>query len=182
MHGWQALRLKGHGFTVIELMVCMVIIVITLLVAVPGFEQWQAKRRMDAAIHALQQDLLAARSQAILLGAEVVACPGNTNTGCRNDSDWSPGWIVFHDVNGDREFGPGEEVMRLTSRQDRVHIRSAARRQYVRFYPNGTAPGSNGSIWFCGELGPEHARRLVLSNLGRLRREDGQGLEPEDCP
>ncbi len=171
-----------RGFTLLELVVTMVVVIVLTLIAAPTFDQWQARQRMNAALHALHQDLLAARSQAIALGAHVVACPGSPLSGCRDDSDWSGGWLVFHDVDADREFDPTEPVLRSTPAMERINIMSSSSRRSLRFYPNGTAPGSNGSIWLCGVRGPDHAERLVLSNVGRVRREDYDGLEWEDCP
>lgn len=171
-----------RGFTLLELVVTMVVVIVLTLIAAPTFDQWQARQRMNAALHAMHQDLLAARSHAIALGAQVVACPGSPLSGCRDDSDWSGGWLVFHDIDADREFDPTEPLLRNTPAMERIAIMSASSRRSLRFYPNGTAPGSNGSIWFCGARGPDHAKRLVLSNVGRIRREDYDGLEWEDCP
>ena len=170
------------GYTLLELVVTMVVVIVLTLIAAPTFDQWQARQRMNAALHAMQQDLAAARSQAITLGAHVVACPGSPLTGCRDDSDWSGGWLVFHDIDADREKDPGEAVLRLTPAMQGINIISASSRRNLRFFPNGTAPGSNGSIFFCGVRGPDHAQRLVLSNVGRIRREAYEGLEWEDCP
>lgn len=172
----------SHGFTLLELVITMVVAIVLTLIAAPTFQQWQARQTMNAAVHALQQDLLAARSQAIALGAHVVACPGAPGLGCREDSDWSEGWLVFHDMDTDRELDPTETLIRSSPALERIHVMSSSSRRNLRFYPNGTAPGSNGSIWLCGARGPDHAQRLVLSNVGRIRREEYDGLEWEDCP
>ncbi len=171
-----------RGFTLLELIVTMVVLVILMLIALPSFERWQASQRMKAAIHALHQDLLAARSQSITLGAPIVVCPGTPVSGCRGDSRWSQGWLTFHDLDGDRQFDRGEALFRTSDGFERLHVMSAASRPSVRFLPNGTAPGSNGSIWFCGVRGPESAQRLVVSNQGRIRREGYPYMEPGDCP
>jgi type IV fimbrial biogenesis protein FimT len=171
-----------YGYTLLELVVTMVVLIVLTLIAAPTFDGWQARQRMNAALHALQQDLLTARSQAIALGANVVACPGDVVSGCSVNSDWSRGWLVFLDMDGDRDFGDGETLIRSTPAPRHLTVMSAASRPNLRFYPNGTAPGSNGSIWFCGTRGPDHAQRLVLSNVGRIRREPYDGLEWEDCP
>lgn len=175
-------RKRHLAFTLLELVITMVIAVILLLVAIPSFQQWQARQRMNAALHDLEQDLLAARSQAIVVGSEVVACPGGADLGCADGSDWSRGWLVFQDLDGDRRFTPPEPLIRRSGAVERMTIRSAASRRSLRFYPNGSAPGSNGSIWFCDPRGPAHAMRIVLSNVGRVRREAYDGLEWEDCP
>lgn len=173
---------QRSGFTLLELVITMVVFAVLLVIAVPSFGSWQARQTMKAAIHAMMQDLRTARSQAIALGADMVACPGDPVAGCAEDSEWSQGWLVFQDVNGDRNFSGGEHLARYTQGFERIRIFTSSGRQNLRFYPNGTAPGSNGSIWFCGVRGPDHAERLVLSNVGRLRREQYDGLEWEDCP
>ena len=174
-------QLNRAGFTLLELVVTMVLFTILTLIAVPTFEHWQARQRMNVALHTLQQDLLTARSQAILLGTNVVACPGDVVSGCAGTNNWSEGWLVFQDIDDDHTFGPAEPLVRVTDAMQRVKVTGSTSRTYLRFYPNGTAPGSNGSIWFCGALGPEHAQRLVLSSVGRIRREAYDGLEWEDC-
>ena len=171
-----------NGFSLLELVITMTVFVILTLIAVPTFDEWQARQTMNAAVRSLQQDLLTARSQAITLGANIVACPGTPGSGCTGESDWSDGWLVFHDVDGNRAFDAGEALLRTTTAFDRIKVMSSASRTSLRFYPNGTAPGSNGSIWFCGARGPQYAQRLVLSNVGRIRHENYDGLEWEDCP
>ena len=170
------------GFTLLELVITLVVATILLLTAASSFDNWHARQRMNGALHALHQDLLAARSQAIMTGLHTVTCPGSINGGCSATSDWSRGWLVFEDLNGNRAWDPTEPILRASSEQERVHIMSSSHRRAIRFYGNGTAPGSNGSIWFCGSRGPEYARRIVVSNTGRIRREAYTGLEPEDCP
>ena len=170
------------GFTLLELVITLVVLTILLLIAVPTFDHWQARQDMNASLHALHQDLLTARSHAIMLGAHVVACPGDVSSGCSGDSDWTIGWLVFQDIDGNRQAGPTEPLIRQSPPRERMKITSSGFRTSFRFYANGTAPGSNGSIWLCGRRGPQNAQRLVVSNVGRIRREDFDGLEPEDCP
>lgn len=171
-----------RGFTLLEMVITMVVATILLLTATSTFDTWQAKQRMNAALHALHQDLLTARSQAIMAGIQVVACPGLLVGGCTNTSNWSEGWLVFQDINGDRQRQPTEPLLRQSPARERINIQSSAHRRNFRFYPNGTAPGSNGSIWLCGTRGPGNAQKIVISSTGRIRREADTGLETEDCP
>lgn len=172
----------AHGFTLLELVITLIVASILLLTAVASFESWHAKQRMSAAMHGLHQDLLAARSQAIMSGIHAVACPGSVVHGCATDSNWSQGWIVFQDLDGDRELDATEQLLRQSPLKKRLNIMSSGHRRSFRFYPNGAAPGSNGSVWFCGSRGPDFGQRIVVSNTGRIRREEYPGLEWEDCP
>jgi type IV fimbrial biogenesis protein FimT len=102
--------------------------------------------------------------------------------GCSGASDWSQGWIVFGDANGDRQRQNGETLLRHGQWVERLRITGSAGRSSIRFYADGSAPGSNAGIAFCGPGGPAQARRLVVSNVGRIRREDYPEIDPADCP
>jgi type IV fimbrial biogenesis protein FimT len=172
----------GRGFSALELMLTVAIAAILLVIGVPAFQDFGARQRMSAAMHALHGELALARNAAIRHGTAVVACPGGPDTGCREGSDWSAGWFVFSDFNGDRAFQAGERVHRVEPGLEQIVIRSSSGRQSLRFFPNGSAPGSNGSITFCDRRGPAAARKLVISNLGRIRREEAPDTDPADCP
>jgi type IV fimbrial biogenesis protein FimT len=63
-----------------------------------------------------------------------------------------------------------------------MFIHGSSGRTSVRFFPDGSTPGSNGSITFCGLGGPGQARKLVISNLGRIRRDTAPDLDSDLCP
>ena len=172
----------GTGFTVFELMVTLAAAAILLGLAVPSYESFINRQHMKAAVAGLHNDLLAARSQAVYRGMIVVACPGGPATGCSGLSDWSGGWIVFEDQNGDRQLDAGEPLLRHGQPPRAVLIRAPSSRPELRFFPDGSTPGSNGSIGLCGRAGPAGARRLVISNIGRIRRDVYPGIDPARCP
>ncbi len=172
----------GTGFTLFELAVALAIATILLGLAGPSFEQFGNRQRMKAAVAGLQQDLLAARSQAVFRSTIVVACPGGPDAGCSGGSDWSNGWIVFEDTNGDRLRQAGEPLLRHGQPPDAITITAPPSRPELRFFPDGTTPGSNGSIELCGRDGPPGARKLVISNIGRIRRDRHEAIDPALCP
>lgn len=177
------MKIHGHGTgaTVFELMVTLAVASILLGLAVPSFESFTTRQRMKAAVAGLHQDLLAARSQAVYRGAVVVACPGNPQSGCTGGSDWTGGWIVFEDRNGNRQLSGDEPLLRHGLPPDAIAVHAPASRHELRFFPDGSTPGSNGSISLCGRDGPEGARRLVISNIGRIRRDAFPGVDPALC-
>jgi len=172
----------GTGFTVFELMVTLAVAAILLGLAAPSFESFTNRQRMKAAVTGLHQDLQAARSQAVFRGAEVIACPGTPDNGCSGGSDWSNGWIVFEDDNGDQQRQETETLLRHGQGHEAITIHAPPSRPQIRFFPDGTTPGSNGSIGLCGRDGPDGARRLVVSNIGRIRRDLYPGIDPSLCP
>ena len=173
---------RPDGFTILELMITVSIAAVLLVIGVPAFQNYGAQQRMNASISALHSDLVLARSQAIHLDVQVIACPGNLSDGCTGATDWSQGWIIFSDINTDRQHQQLEPLLRHGQGAEQMAIRGSAGRTTLRFYPNGSAPGSNSSILLCDRRGPEFARKLILSNLGRVRRETATDAGWDDCP
>jgi len=184
------MQIQGHGtacrfepaFTVLELMITLSIVSILLLSGVPAFQQYTQQQRMKAAVASLHNDLMMGRSEAVILDTRVVGCPGSPTEGCSGANDWSAGWIVFADSNADRQRQPGETLVRRGQGLENLNIYSSVGRLNIRFFPDGSAPGSNGSITFCGLGGPDKARKLVISNMGRIRRDSAAGLDESLCP
>lgn len=172
----------ANGLTILEILVTLGIAAILLLAGIPTFSDFTLRQRMNAVVNSLHSDLNLARGQAIHRFTTVTACPGNPQDGCVGGSDWSGGWIVFSDLNDDRQRQDTEPLSRHGHGDERITILSAASRPDVRFFPNGSAPGSNGSISLCGPRGPAHARKLVISNLGRIRRDLAPDLDESRCP
>jgi type IV fimbrial biogenesis protein FimT len=182
IHGHGTGHRFSSGFTVLELMTTLSIVSILLLTGVPSLQQFTLQQNMKAAVASLHNDLMMGRSEAVHLGTRVVSCPGNPADGCSGANNWSDGWIVFADSNADRQRQPGETIFRRGQGLDNLRIHGSTGRTDVRFFPDGSAPGSNGSITFCGLGGPEKARKLVISNTGRIRRDKSPDLDPAYCP
>jgi type IV fimbrial biogenesis protein FimT len=173
---------RHAAFTVLELLVTLVIATLLLLIAVPSLQQFTWRQQMKAALGNLHNDLLVARSEAVFRNVSVVACPGDPARGCAGSGDWGGGWIVFADDNDDRQRQLPEPLIRRGQVFEALAISGSAGRSSVRFLPDGSAPGSNGTIGFCGHGGPALARKLVISNIGRIRRDDFPGIDPANCP
>ena len=184
------MHIHGHGrghsfsnaFTLLELLITLGIASILLLTGVPAFQQFTLKQQMKAAVGSLHNDLMIGRSEAVRRSTRVVSCPGSPATGCSDDTNWSDGWIVFADSNADRQYQTDETIVRRGQGFENLHIHGSAGRTHIRFFTDGSAPGSNGSITFCGLGGPEKARKLVISNMGRIRRDSAADMDATRCP
>jgi type IV fimbrial biogenesis protein FimT len=175
-------RKRLAAFTVLELLLTLSIATILLAIGAPALQKFSQKQMLKAAIQALHSDLLTARSEAVHRNQSVVVCPGNPVNGCAGSSTWSGGWIVFSDSNHDRARQVDEILLRHGQGYPELAIHGTAGRRTIRFLPNGSAPGSNSSITLCGLGGPEQARKLVISNLGRIRRDTARDLDSMFCP
>jgi type IV fimbrial biogenesis protein FimT len=163
-------------------MVAMAIVAILLAAGVPSVKHYSWNLRLRTALDTLQTDLNLARGNAISLGAATVACPSLDGVDCTGGSQWQGGWIVFSDLNGDHRRQDSEALARHAGAVEMLKITSSRSRDHVRFYPNGSAPGSNLSIVFCDARGARYAGRLVVSNTGRIRMVTGGVAPTTNCP
>lgn len=171
-----------HGLTLLELMVTLSIATILLTTAAPALQQFNRNQHLKSAVNSLHHDLAAARSEAIHRGSHVIVCPANSELFCREGNDWSDGWVIFEDDNTDGQRQEDEAVIRHGQALEQVAIINAPGRGELRFYPDGSAPGSNTSISLCNLDGPTTARKLVISNIGRIRRDTWPDLDKDRCP
>lgn len=177
-----AVERHGSGFTVLECLVVISILAILLVQGMPALRDYGLRQRMSAAMHALHSHLATARNDAVRSSVDIVICPGQPASGCRADSIWDSGWLVFEDLNGDHAYQTGERLLAVEPGLENIMIRGSVGRRYLRFVANGSSPGSNTSISFCDLRGPDAARKLVVSNLGRIRRESATDTRAGSCP
>jgi len=173
---------QDKGVTALELMVTMTVIAILLTTGVPALRNYSWNLRMKTAMDTLQSDLKLARGRAISHNTQTVICPAHSAVNCSGQSAWQDGWIVFADLNGDHLKQSGEPLIRHADATALLNINSSASRSYLRFFPNGSAPGSNTTVLFCDRRGAAYAGSITLSNSGRIRaRSDGAGASV-NCP
>ena len=173
---------RQQGLTALELLVTMAIVAILLAAGVPAFKNYGWNLRLKTAMDVLQTDLNLARGRAISHNIQTVICPATDSHDCSGLSDWQDGWIVFTDLNGDRHKQDAEPLLKSANAVEFLDISSSRSRSYLRFYPNGTAPGSNIAILFCDKRGAAYAGKIVVSNSGRIRMETGDIEPTENCP
>ena len=173
---------KQQGFTALELLVTMAIATLLLTTGIPAIKNYGWNLRMKTAMDVLQTDLNLARGHAINHNIQTVICPATKSNECSKQPDWHHGWIVFADMNADHNKQNGEPLLKHAGTVDFLNISSSRSRSFLRFYPNGTAPGSNVSIRFCDKRGAEYAGKIMVSNTGRIRLQTNGTQPTANCP
>lgn len=181
LHLENGRRRDPPGFTALELVITLTITAILLVAGVPALRQFTMQQRMRAAVSTLHSSLVLARSEAIVRAGRTVTCPHRAGGPCSEDGEWHTGWRVFQDVNDDREWQATEPVLRQVQGLDGLRILSSRHRTRLRFFPNGTAPGSNATVVFCDDRGPGAARQLTVSPSGRIRRAQATAAAAAQC-
>lgn len=159
------------GFTLIEAMIVLLVAAILLAVAIPAWSNAASAAQNGATRAVLASTVLDAVRHSALMGAEVVVCPVTGAPQCSGSIDWSGGWIVFADLNGNRVREPHETlVSEAPALEGGVRLRTTAGRTKLVFQPGGGNAGSNVTFTLCDKRGVGKASTLVLANDGRLRQ------------
>ncbi len=171
------------GLTLLELLLAISIAAIVLAASLPAMGGFVLNQRMDAEAQRLQQFLRHARVMAISRSAIVVVCPSDDGQRCRDDSQWQYGWLMFEDRNRDRERQAAEPRLRVGSGMPGLAANSSVHRTRLRFYANGTAPGTAATLVLCDARGAPYAEAVSIANSGRIQRKSARrGELKADCP
>jgi type IV fimbrial biogenesis protein FimT len=170
---------KDAGFTLIELMTVVAILAVTLAVGLPTFSGAIERQRVATTLHLLGTDMAMARSTAVMRRSHVVVCPRNASSGCSGDQDWSHGWMVFADPDGDRQPNTGDDILRIGEPPSGAPLLLPASRPLLRYQPDGRAASTNLTVYVCKD--GHYAGKVVVNNLGRVRTERS-GSTQSDCP
>ncbi len=168
--------IKHAGFTLIELIVVMAVAAIILAVATPSFINIIADNRVSTAATEVVTVLNLGKSEAVRTGQTTVLCKRSNDTECATNTsiDWSNGWLLFVDSNGDGHRDPGERIIRVESSTetslDIAYDGSTASNRRINFNPNGRiAP--NGRFCFRNQHDDSRSRAVVISPTGRVHTE-----------
>jgi type IV fimbrial biogenesis protein FimT len=161
---------KIRGFTLFELLIVLVLSFVLFGIALPAVSGGMEAARSFDARSSLLASLSTASNRAAVTGARAVLCPSANGTQCADSPDWSAGWIVFLDVDGDREMDAGDLLLQWRAPLDgKARLRSTTGRTRIVFQGNGGNAGSNVTFTLCDGRGAAQARDLILNNQGRLR-------------
>lgn len=157
-----------RGFTLIEAMLVLALLSMILGIGVPAVRQMIHGQQVRKASIDLATALILSRQEAIMRRRAVVLE--------RRDGDWSLGWRIFVDHNGNGAFDAGELVLKTGDAiSDGVRISgNTPVSHYVRYLPTGRAKLQSGAfqagtITLCHADAAQVVRRLIISATGRLR-------------
>lgn len=160
------------GFTLTELLVCLSVIAIITLVAVPPMRALSKRSRATSTTNALITHLHLTRSTAITRRVTTVMCPTTDGAACSDSTDWGSGWLVFLDRSGTGRPDATADIVRAQQQpiSASMQLSSTAGRTRIRYLPDGRSAGSNLTLSLCDDQGALLSR-VIVNNTGRVRSE-----------
>jgi type IV fimbrial biogenesis protein FimT len=156
------------GFTLLELMVTLSIVVVFSMIALPSMSEFIKNEKLTTQINGLVASLQRARSEAIMRHVPITVCSSDNGTGCTNDA-WNEGWILFVDVNGDGAVDAEDEILQIRSRlEGNTTLSSSSGATTITYDSRGFTPNVATTFSLCDDRGSSYGKAISISNTGRV--------------
>lgn len=196
-----ALRLRAPkadqgGFTLIELMVAIAVLVVLVTLAGPSFTNFLLDNRRAATVNEFIAAVNYARATAITQRAAVTICRSATATQTSGTCDtggsgtgWENGWIIFVDANANGDLDTSENTETSVLRRHEalqpgstLHGNNSIVNRIT--FNNAGVTGNNGTLAYCDRRGfsVDDSRVIVLSVGGRVRSAQPNPTAPATNP
>ncbi len=158
---------RQAGFSLLELVVTFVIILITALFSVQGFADFFEHRKQRIFMQQLYHDLKWARVEAIVLNVPVAMQPYNDQLNVITTT-WCDGWVIFKnsDNNGLKKSA---QILKTHSGLQDCHITFSSFPElvYFQFLPEGASDYQNGTFRFYDQS--KVSMEIIVNQTGRVR-------------
>ncbi|MBA6335587.1 GspH/FimT family pseudopilin [Colwellia sp. BRX8-7] len=177
------LSFKIMGFTLIETLITLAILIFLTAIAVPTFADLRIRIRVDNEITALHRLLLLTRNHAVNQERFVTVCPLTPSGQCSNE--WHKTLTVFYDDNKNKalDASSAEVIIKIKSA-----IKSGDKLQYAQgrtaliYAPSGRLAvwGGNGTFRYCPKSHSNKSRGIIISGAGRFYLSSDQNMDGAD--
>jgi prepilin-type N-terminal cleavage/methylation domain-containing protein len=162
--------LKCNGFTIIETMVALAILMSLLSIGIPSLNNFIVVTRVNNEISTLHRLILITRNSALTHNTSVTLCPLNGQSKCKNL--WHQELSVFTDGNNNKVFEP-ELNERIVA--NKAAIKTGDKLQYgktrigLTYASTGhlSGWGQNATFSYCPEYHHDKNRGIVVATSGR---------------
>ena len=103
----------ARGFTLIELMVTLTVMIVITMLAAPSFSNAFLSNKLAAFANSFVGSAQLARSEAIKRNRPVHLCRSADGATCAVAGTWQQGWIVWADDNRNGALDVGETVIQV---------------------------------------------------------------------
>jgi type IV fimbrial biogenesis protein FimT len=164
---------NSNGFTLFELIIIIGILGIASAVAAPSLVTMIANNRISASANDFVAALQLAKAETAARVNPVTICKKNAaGNECVGDGDWSQGWIVFSDANGDASVDGADDPILLNHEALHPQITfggTAGVQDSITYRPSGTTSlDSTEVLIMCDDrLFGDSAKGILVTITGR---------------
>lgn len=163
-------RRQVAGFTLLELMVTVAIMAVLIAIAVPSFQGSLRSNRVATTSNELLASIALARSEGIKNTRGGGVCASADGSSC--GADWSQGWMVWTEKDGDGVHDNDETVVRYSQGKPRLQVAGSA--ASIAFDGRGrVVGGAAATIGVVPEGVATPARCLDITITGQARVRQG---------
>ncbi|CAA0124197.1 Uncharacterised protein [BD1-7 clade bacterium] len=161
------------GFTLIESMIALLVLVILFSYAYPQYTQLRDKLASQVVSREVFSLVRHGRTFAMHSGLPVTICASDDLLACNLGWHWGNSQLVsFVDKNSNRIIDPDEKILKVTNMRtenSKLFWNNWRRKNYFRWRPNGTTDWMSGSFIYCPrEDDARYAKRIVINSAGRV--------------
>ncbi len=161
---------KYIGFTIIEALVAMAVLLTLIAIGVPNLNDFIVRTRVDNEISMLHRLLLVARNSALANNVKTTLCPLGSKGSCTNQ--WYKELSVFTDANNNKMYEPtlNEKTIAVKS-----SIKKGDKLQYgktrigLTYAATGhlSGWGQNATFSYCPKNHNDKNRGIIVALSGR---------------
>ena len=174
-----------NGFTIIELMICVMLIALLLTLGVPSFTNTIEQNKLATEINSLISTLRYARSASVKTGKRITVCRSNDGVDC-GATGYEDGWIVFEDdISPDGNLDAGERLLMVHQALDANYTLRASNSiaSFISYLPTGGTVNANQDRFvLCknNNLSKSRALFVITSGRARVAKDNNHDHIPED--
>lgn len=166
----------SSGFTLIELMIAILVLVIIIAIATPYFSSMLARMESKKISTSLQTILRDARHHAFTHRKRIAICGSYDGINC-DSQGWNTGLLIFHDAIPNRIRDETEKIhqfYQLNLKHGHLTWKGFGVAGNIIFQADTGLPrGSNGSFFYCADQS-NNTRRIFVTPMGHSRIESHQ--------
>lgn len=157
------------GFTLIELMTVMTIVIVLAVLAAPSFNDAILSNKLTSFANSFIASSQLARSEAIKRNATVTVCRSANGTSCATSGTWQQGWIVFQDANANGSIDGSETLIQYQGALSSDYHFTEASSTYTLAFQSVGAGATAATLTLCRALPSpgSQERQIVVTATGR---------------
>lgn len=166
-------RRDQAGFTLVELLITIAIMVIISTWAVPSYQRLAARNSLATEMMRIRIALALTRNTAITRHMTITLCPSTNEITCNSD-DWTSPLLVVSGRGDDNMTK--SDILKVLPKSKVEHVSFSREGWPIRYKSLGRPTGYNGTFNIC--IKEKEGAQIILSNFGRVRTTN---TRPESC-